>query len=90
MTPQSSAMTTESENSPSTERCAMPAITPIHPSASLTPPPKRKPQPNLTCFHCPEKIQGIDENGRPEIKCLKLGGKANPFACGQHYMGCEE
>lgn len=83
-------MTIGSDASPVTERTAMQAITPIHPSAFSAQPPKPRKVVNVTCYHCPEKIQGMDESGHPEIKCLKLGGKANPFACGQHYMGCEE
>ena len=51
---------------------------------------KQRPLVNLTCYHCDQKSQGMDEHGRPYLRCLLLSAPVNPLACGREWAGCEE
>lgn len=88
MITQSSAANTASQGS-TNQRLALGTdgkVLAITPTA-----PQRKVLVNLTCYHCPEKMQGMDERGHPYLHCLLLGAPVNPKACGREYAGgCDE
>lgn len=45
---------------------------------------------NLMCYHCDQKVQGMDEDGRPQLHCMMIGGPVNPKSCGRTYAVCGE
>ena len=88
MITQSSAANTESPSSIKDQRMALGTDGKVL-ATSPTPPPQ-KPVANITCFHCAELTQGMDEHGRPRLHCLLLSGPVSPKTCGREYAGCAE
>ena len=88
MITESSAANTASANSIKDQRMALGTDGKVLDTTKTQQP--RKVLVNLTCFHCPEKMQGMDERGHPYLHCLMLSAPVSPKTCGREYAGCQE